>query len=61
MSLLTVHEAAAILRLSARQVERYVRSGALPSVVLGAARRIDPSDLEAFIAEHRQAAGVNGA
>lgn len=53
--LLTVSEAADELRLSPRQVERLVKAGQLPSVVIGAARRIDRDDLRAFIVEHRQA------
>ena len=56
--LLTVAEAADELRLTPRQIQRYVKSGALPSIVLGSARRIDRDDLAAFVAEHRH--GGNG-
>lgn len=52
--LLTMAEAADELRLSPRQVERLVKAGQLPSVVIGSARRIDRDDLRAFVVEHRQ-------
>ena len=53
--LLTLLEVADELRVSPRTVERYVKSGKLPSIVLGTARRIDRDDLVAFVAEHRHA------
>jgi excisionase family DNA binding protein len=48
--LVDVSEAAEMLGVSSRQVERLVASGALPSVKVGASRRIRRSDLEAFVA-----------
>jgi excisionase family DNA binding protein len=48
--LVDVSEAAEMLGVSSRQVERLVASGALPSVKVGASRRIRRADLEAFVA-----------
>ena len=36
-----------------RTVRNWIRRGDLPSYKLGAARRIDPADVENFLARHR--------
>jgi excisionase family DNA binding protein len=48
--LVDVPQAAEVLGLSSRQVERLVASGELRSVKVGAARRIRRSDLDAYVA-----------
>ncbi len=55
--LLTIPETAARLNLSEHTVRRRIASGELPAVRLGALIRIDPDDLEQWLAEHRTAAG----
>jgi excisionase family DNA binding protein len=45
----TIAESAAALNVSQRQVERLVKSGALPSVVIGRARRIRDADLREYV------------
>jgi excisionase family DNA binding protein len=44
------------LAVSDRTVRNWIRRGDLPSYKLGAARRIDPADVEDFLARHRDAA-----
>jgi excisionase family DNA binding protein len=44
------------LAVSDRTVRNWIRSGKLPSYKLGAARRIDPADVEDFLARHRDEA-----
>ena len=48
--LCTNGEAAGVLDVSERQVERLVASGTLPSVLIGRARRIRMADLQTFVA-----------
>ena len=55
--LLTIADAAVRLNLSEHTVRRRIASGELPAVRLGALIRIDPDDLEQWLAEHRTAAG----
>ncbi len=47
---------AAYLAVSDRTIRNWIRRGELPSYKLGAARRIDPADVEAFLARHRDEA-----
>jgi excisionase family DNA binding protein len=47
---------AAYLSVSDRTIRNWIRRGELPSYKLGAARRIDPADVEDFLARHRDAA-----
>ena len=47
---------AAYLSVSDRTVRNWIRRGDLPSYKLGAARRIDPADVENFLARHRDEA-----
>jgi excisionase family DNA binding protein len=47
---------AAYLAVSDRTIRNWIRRGELPSYKLGASRRIDPSDVEDFLARHRDAA-----
>jgi excisionase family DNA binding protein len=49
--LMDTSEAAEVLAVSQRQVERLVASGELPSVRVGGARRIRRADLEAYVAQ----------
>gem|GEM_PF-1282818 len=44
------------LAVSDRTVRNWIRRGELPSYKLGAARRIDPADVENFLARHRDEA-----
>lgn len=44
------------LSVSDRTVRNWIRRGELPSYKLGAARRIDPADVEDFLARHRDEA-----
>ena len=44
------------LAVSDRTIRNWIRRGDLPSYKLGAARRIDPADVEDFLARHRDAA-----
>ncbi len=41
------------LAVSDRTIRNWIRRGQLPSYKLGAARRIDPADVEDFLARHR--------
>jgi len=52
--LLTVAEVAELLRLSPRQVRRFIADGRLPVVRLGHATRIRPQDVEALVASSGQ-------
>ena len=47
---------AAYLAVSDRTIRNWIRRGELPSYKLGAARRIDPADVEDFLARHREEA-----
>lgn len=47
---------AAYLSVSDRTIRNWIRRGELPSYKLGAARRIDPADVEDFLARHRDEA-----
>jgi excisionase family DNA binding protein len=47
---------AAYLAVSDRTIRNWIRRGELPSYKLGASRRIDPADVEDFLARHRDAA-----
>jgi excisionase family DNA binding protein len=53
----TEHSLAAYLAVSDRTVRNWIRRGDLPSYKLGASRRIDPEDVESFLARHRDEAG----
>jgi excisionase family DNA binding protein len=44
---------ASFLAVSDRTIRNWIRRGELPSYKLGAARRIDPADVEDFLARHR--------
>lgn len=44
------------LAVSDRTVRNWIRRGDLPSYKLGAARRIDPADVDDFLARHRDEA-----
>jgi excisionase family DNA binding protein len=44
---------AAYLSVSDRTIRNWIRRGELPSYKLGTARRIDPADVEDFLARHR--------
>lgn len=52
-SFFTERTLADFLAVSDRTVRNWIRSGKLPSYKLGAARRIDPADVEDFLARHR--------
>jgi excisionase family DNA binding protein len=45
------------LAVSDRTIRNWLRRGELASYKLGAARRIDPADVEDFLARHRDEAG----
>ena len=47
---------AAYLAVSDRTIRNWIRRGDLPSYKLGASRRIDPADVEDFLARHRDEA-----
>lgn len=44
------------LAVSDRTIRNWIRRGELPSYKLGAARRIDPADVEVFLARNRDEA-----
>jgi excisionase family DNA binding protein len=44
------------LSVSDRTIRNWIRRGELPSYKLGAARRIDPADVEDFLSRHRDEA-----
>jgi excisionase family DNA binding protein len=47
---------AAYLSVSDRTIRNWIRRGQLPSYKLGASRRIDPADVEDFLARNREEA-----
>jgi excisionase family DNA binding protein len=47
---------AAYLAVSDRTIRNWIRRGELPSYKLGASRRIDPADVDAFLAQRRDEA-----
>ncbi|HEY3492222.1 MAG TPA: helix-turn-helix domain-containing protein [Solirubrobacterales bacterium] len=47
---------AEFLAVSDRTVRNWIRRGELPSYKLGAARLIDPADVDDFLARHRDEA-----
>jgi excisionase family DNA binding protein len=47
--LLTYEQAAKVLSISQTKLKRLIREGAIPVACLGRVRRIEPSDLRAFI------------
>lgn len=52
----TERSLAAYLAVSDRTIRNWIRRGELPSYKLGAARRIDPADVEDFLARRRDEA-----
>lgn len=52
----TERSLAAYLSVSDRTIRNWIRRGELPSYKLGAARRIDPADVDRFLAERREEA-----
>jgi len=52
----TERSLAAFLAVSDRTIRNWIRRGELPSYKLGAARRIDPADVDAFLAQRRDEA-----
>lgn len=52
----TERSPAAFLAVSDRTIRNWIRRGDLPSYKLGASRRIDPADVEDFLARHRDEA-----
>lgn len=54
-SFFTERTLANYLAVSDRTIRNWIRRGELPSYKLGAARRIDPADVEDFLARHRDA------
>ncbi|MGN6254718.1 MAG: helix-turn-helix domain-containing protein [Solirubrobacterales bacterium] len=55
-SFFTERTLADFLAVSDRTIRNWIRRGELPSYKLGAARRIDPADVEDFLARHRDGA-----
>jgi len=51
----TERSLAAYLAVSDRTIRNWIRRGELPSYKLGAARRIDPADVDTFLARRREA------
>lgn len=45
---------AAYLAVSDRTIRNWIRRGELPSYKLGASRRIDPADVDAFLSQRRE-------
>ncbi|HYP56410.1 MAG TPA: helix-turn-helix domain-containing protein [Solirubrobacterales bacterium] len=56
LTFFTERSLAAYLAVSDRTIRNWIRRGELPSYTLGAARRIDPADVEDFLARHRDEA-----
>jgi excisionase family DNA binding protein len=52
----TERSLAAYLAVSDRTIRNWIRRGELPSYKLGASRRIDPTDVNDFLARHRDEA-----
>ena len=55
-SFYTERTLAEFLAVSDRTVRNWIRRGELPSYKLGAARRIDPADVQDFLVRHRDEA-----
>lgn len=55
-SFYTERTLAEFLAVSDRTIRNWIRRGELPSYKLGASRRIDPADVEDFLARHRDEA-----
>jgi len=55
-SFFTERTLAAYLAVSDRTIRNWIRRGDLPSYKLGASRRIDPADVDDFLARHRDEA-----
>jgi excisionase family DNA binding protein len=49
----TERSLAVYLAVSDRTVRNWIRRGELPGYKLGASRRIDPADIDAFLDRHR--------
>lgn len=49
----TERSLAAYLAVSDRTIRNWIRCGDLPSYKLGAARRIDPTDVRNFLSRHK--------
>jgi excisionase family DNA binding protein len=56
ISFFTERTLADYLSVSDRTIRNWIRRGELPSYKLGASRRIDPSDVDDFLARHRDEA-----
>jgi len=56
ISFFTERSLAEYLAVSDRTIRNWIRRGELPSYKLGAARRIDPADVEEFLIRHRDEA-----
>jgi excisionase family DNA binding protein len=54
ISFFTERTLATYLAVSDRTIRSWIRRGELPSYKLGASRRIDPADVESFLARHRE-------
>jgi excisionase family DNA binding protein len=52
-SFFTERTLAAYLAVSDRTIRNWIRRGELPSYKLGASRRIDPADVNVFLAQRR--------
>jgi len=52
----TERSLATYLAVSDRTIRNWIRRGELPSYKLGASRRIDPADVDAFLAQRRDEA-----
>ncbi len=52
--LVTVSEAAGLLGIARSHLYLHLQSGSLPSVRIGRCRRVSLSDLDDFIASHRE-------
>jgi len=55
-SFFTERTLAAYLAVSDRTIRNWIRRGELPSYKLGASRRIDPADVDAFLESRREEA-----
>lgn len=56
LAFFTERTLASFLAVSDRTIRNWIRRGELPSYKLGASRRIDPADVEDFLARHRDGA-----
>lgn len=54
LAFFTERSLATYLAVSDRTIRNWIRRGELASYKLGAARRIDPADLDAFLAKRRE-------